>query len=144
MIKEQTVGHHCWGVATIFVEVFALPRAEVFYFILHHDSGELWAGDMPFSAKGHVPGLRDCMNHSEEMGRANLGIHLPELTKEEFIQFKICDLLEMHLTGKHELNLGNKYAEPIIKDTMVAAMDMANESCMAHHVQEWLIKQGSI
>jgi 5'-deoxynucleotidase YfbR-like HD superfamily hydrolase len=144
MIREQTVGHHCWRVATLFVEVFGLPRAEVLYFCLHHDSGELWAGDIPYSAKGHVPGLRNCINHSEEIGKARLGIHLPELTKEEFSQFKICDLLEMHETGKYELNLGNKYAEPIIKDTMLAAMDLARESCMAHHVEEWLIAHRSI
>lgn len=143
MLKEQTVGHHCWRVATLFLEIFGVPRVEVLIYCLHHDSGELWAGDVPFRGKRTVE-LKRAMDWSEKQGRDMLGINLPELTKEEKIQVKICDLLEMHETGKYELNLGNKYAEPIIKDTMITAMDLARESCMAHHVEEWLIKQGSL
>lgn len=144
MIKEQTVGHHCWRVATIFVEVFGMPRAEVLYYCLHHDSGELWAGDIPYGTKRFIPGLKSCMDHAEEIGRTKLAIHLPEITKEESVRIKICDLLEMHETGKYEMNLGNKYAEPIVQDTMNAAMAYAKEACMSQHVEEWLLQQGSL
>lgn len=144
MVHEQTVGHHCWRVACIFIEIFGLPRAEVLYYCLHHDSGELYAGDVPFGVKKNVPGLKEAMDTAESIGLKQLDIRLPELTKEERIQVKICDYLEMHETGEHELNLGNRYAEPIVKDTMFLAQNLARESCMSEHVNNWLGKRGSV
>lgn len=144
MIKEQTVGHHCWRVACIFVEIFGIPRAEVLYYCLHHDSGELYAGDIPFGIKKTIPNLKEAMDVAESIGLKQLDTRLPQLTKEEQIQVKICDYLEMHETGEHELNLGNKYAEPIAKDTMFLAQNLARESCMSEHVNNWLGKRGSV
>jgi 5'-deoxynucleotidase YfbR-like HD superfamily hydrolase len=143
MLKEQTVGHHCWRVACIFVEIFGLPRAEVLYYCLHHDSGEQYAGDIPFGVKKLVPGLKQAMDKAESIGLKHLDLKLPKLTEEERIQVKICDLLEMHETGEHELNMGNKYAFPIIHDTMYEAQRLAKESCMSDHVNDWLSKRGS-
>src|SRR5262245_44829448 len=143
MLKEQSVGHHAWRVACIFVEVFGMPRAEVLYYCLHHDSGELFAGDVPFGVKKQIPHLKEAMDQAEAIGLHQLELKLPELTKEERIQVKICDYLEMHETGEHELNLGNRYAEPIMLDTMHAAQKLAGESCMSQHVNEWLGKRGS-
>lgn len=142
MIKTQTVGHHCWRVACILVEIFGMPRAEVLYYCLHHDSGELWAGDIPFGVKLQVPVLKEAMNTAETIGLNQLGLRLPELTKEERIQVKICDLLEMHETGEHELNLGNKYAESIRRDTLYAAQTIARESCMSEYVNGWINRGG--
>lgn len=143
MIQQQTVGHHCWRVACIFVEIFGLPRPEVLFYCLHHDSGELWAGDLPYGSKKQIPELKEFMSRSELVGLKLLDLRLPELTKEEKIQVKICDLLEMHETGEHEMNLGNKYAEPIVKDTMYEAQTLARESCMSEHVNKWLGQRGS-
>jgi 5'-deoxynucleotidase YfbR-like HD superfamily hydrolase len=143
MIKEQTVGHHCWRVTCIFIEVFGLPRAEVLYYCLHHDSGELYAGDIPFGIKKTMPGLKEAMDNAEAVGLRQLDLRLPQLTKEERIQVKICDYLEMHETGEHELNLGNRYAEPITKDTMFLAQNLAREVCMSEHVNVWLDRRGS-
>ena len=143
MLHEQTVGHHCWRMACIFIEVFGMPRAEVLYYCLLHDSGELYAGDIPFGVKVQVPGLKEAMDQAEAIGRHQLGLKLPELTKEEKIQAKICDYLEMHECGEHEMNLGNKYAEAIMLDTMHAAQKLANESCMSEHVNSWLRNRGS-
>ena len=78
MLKEQTVGHHCWRVACIFVEIFGLPRAEVLYYCLHHDSGELFAGDVPFGIKAAVPGLKNSINQAEKHGLMALNIELPD------------------------------------------------------------------
>lgn len=144
MIHRQTVGQHCWRVACIFVEVFGMPRAEVLYFCLHHDSGELYSGDIPFRIKREIEGLKDLMNKAEDIGLQQLGIRLPELTKEERIQVKIADLLEMHESGEYEYNLGNAYAEPIIHDTMNDAQKLAKEFCMSEHVNHWLTERGSI
>jgi 5'-deoxynucleotidase YfbR-like HD superfamily hydrolase len=144
MIKTQTVGHHCWRVACIFVEVFGLPRAEVLYFCLHHDSGELFAGDVPFRVKQQVPDLKNAMNLAESYGLERLSLKLPELTKEELIQVKISDLLEMYETGEYELNLGNTYAATIMQDTLFQAQTIAETSCMLEHVNIWLEERRSI
>jgi 5'-deoxynucleotidase YfbR-like HD superfamily hydrolase len=143
MINAQTVGHHCWRVACIFVEVFGFPRVEVLYYCLHHDSGELYAGDIPFGVKKSVPRLKEAMDNAEFIGLKQLDLKLPELTKEERIQVKICDYLEMHETGEHELRMGNSYAEIFMIETMYAAQRLAAEACMSQEVNGWLRKRGS-
>jgi 5'-deoxynucleotidase YfbR-like HD superfamily hydrolase len=109
------------------VELFELPRAEVLYYCLHHDSGELFAGDLPFGSKIKVDGLKDAMDEAESIGLKKLGITLPNLTKQEKTRVKICDLLEMWETGEYETLSGNKYAEPIMTDTLAAVMHIAEE-----------------
>lgn len=116
-LTRQTVAAHAWRVATIYVEVFGLPKAEVFYYILHHDSGELWGGDIPFTVKDRTPGMREASNLAEQEGLRRLGIEIPTLDDEEFQRVKLADVLEMWEHGRHELRLGNQYAVPIIKST---------------------------
>jgi 5'-deoxynucleotidase YfbR-like HD superfamily hydrolase len=142
-IKTQTVGHHCWRVACIFIEIFGLPRAEVLYFCLHHDSGELWAGDVPFGVKRLIPGMKKSMNLAEDYGLEQLDLKLPELTKEEQTQVKISDLLEMYETGEYELNLGNAYAATIMQDTLFQVQCIAKASCMLDHINTWLEERRS-
>lgn len=124
-LHQQTVAEHCWRVAGIYVELFGMPRAEVLYYCLHHDSGELSSGDMPFMAKDRVPGLRAAMRASEAQGLKVLGIKLPKLTKREQWRVKIADLLEMHEFGKIEVMMGNTLAQPIVDDTLSAAIAIA-------------------
>jgi hypothetical protein len=81
------------------------------------------------------------MDNVENVGLKELGLKLPVLTKEERIQVKISDLLEMCETGEHEFRMGNTYAEPIVKDSMHAVQAIAMESCMSQHVNEWITKQ---
>src|SRR5262249_4628898 len=102
------------------------------------------AGDIPFRIKREVPGLKDKMDEAENIGLNTLDINLPTLTKEERIQVKIADLLEMHERGEYEFNLGNQYAETIIMDTMFEAQKLAGESCMSEHVNRWLQERGSV
>jgi 5'-deoxynucleotidase YfbR-like HD superfamily hydrolase len=143
-ITQQTVAAHSWRVACIIVEVFGLPRADVLYYALHHDSGELWAGDVPFTVKAKTPGLREAMNCAEDSGRRLLDLRLPELTTWELVQVKIADLLEMHEYGEMEVNLGNQYAEPVRLDTMLAAQKLAAEHCYSDLVNRWLTNRGSM
>lgn len=143
MINQQTTGEHSWGVACIFVEIFGLPRSEVLYYCLHHDSGELWSGDLPFGIKLKINGLGDKMKEAEAIGLQKLDIKLPELQPLEQVQVKICDLLEMHETGKHEMNMGNSYASPIIHDTRQAAQNLAANHGLSHSVNNWLMRNGA-
>jgi hypothetical protein len=143
-ITTQTVATHCWRVACILVEIFGLPRADVLYYALHHDSGELWAGDVPFTVKSRTPGLREAMNKAEATGLHQLKLKLPQLTELELVQVKISDLLEMHEFGEMEVNLGNQYAMPIMHDTMVAAQKVAADHGLSSVVNSWLRCRGSV
>jgi 5'-deoxynucleotidase YfbR-like HD superfamily hydrolase len=142
MLHQQTVGEHSARVANLFVEIFGMPRPEVLYYCLNHDAGELWAGDLPFGVKQHVPGLKEAMRVAEAIGLKKLDIMLPDLTELECAQVKVCDLLEMFECGIIEMNMGNKYAEPIKHDTMYAAQKIANDHCFSEKVNKWLIRNG--
>lgn len=141
VLHEQTIGEHCARVANIYVEVFGLPRAEVLYYVLNHDAGELLAGDVPFGGKDHVPELRAAITEAERIGRDLLGISLPELTHEEQTCVKISDLLEMHEFGIIEELMGNTLAEPVTDETLRLAFDKASELHLFNTVYEWIISQ---
>lgn len=125
MLVPQSNGEHAWRVACLYVELFGMPRAEVLVYCLHHDSGELWAGDLPWPSKHKRPEIGKLMHNAEREGMKLLGILMPEITADEKLRIKICDLLEMHETGIHEMHLGNQYAEPIAQDTLNLAIEMS-------------------
>ena len=140
-LREQNVAEHCWRVATIYCDLFGLPRAEVLYHCLHHDSGELYAGDIPFGAKNRVKGMGDMILEAERLGYERLGITLPEVTDLERKRLKICDLLEMWEFGSYEMRMGNALAEPVVSDTSALVLKMAGELGMYFIVREWMEKQ---
>lgn len=127
MLISQSVGEHSARVATIYVEIFGLPRAEVLYYVLHHDSGELHAGDPPFPVKKLIAGYKDACDVAEARGLASLGVELPDLADWELRRVKVADLMEMWETGWHEMRLGNSYARPIVDDTIEAATRVLSE-----------------
>ncbi len=116
-LRNQSTGEHAQRVANIYVELWGLPSAEILYHILNHDAGELYAGDTPFGAKRSVPELKGAINKAEKLGLSKQGITLAELTGEEFIKFKVADILEMFEFGLIERAMGNKLAHPIIDKT---------------------------
>lgn len=137
VLRQQSVGEHTWRLEGIYVELFGLPRPEVWWWMHNHDVGELWAGDVPFGAKQAVPGLKDAMNASEAMGMGRLGVMMPRLTEQEWSQVKLCDLLEMWEFGMVEMQMGNMLAGPIVDDTMNAALKLADELCTRDAVRRW-------
>ena len=115
--QTQSIGEHSNRVLTIFVELWGIPRAEVLYYIACHDKGEYWAGDTPFGAKRDHPLLKEGVDQAEESGLKKLGIKLPDLNEDEFIQFKVADILEMFEFGAIERMMGNRLAIPIMEKT---------------------------
>lgn len=141
----QTVGEHSARVATLYVELFGIPRAEVLYYILHHDSGEFSAGDPPFPVKQIFPEYKRGHVAAEKMGLDKLGVELPDLAQFETNRVKVADLAEMHEFGVVEMTMGNKYAEPIVRDTWVAvheAADRGLEPDFAQTVRRWMNANG--
>lgn len=138
MIRKPTVAEHECRVAKIYCELWGLPRAEVLYYCLHHDDGELAAGDTPFYAKRAVPGLAEKVNEAERMGLTTLGVSLPEITEEEFLKFKVSDCLEMWECAHVELTMGNGYAQAIIDNLRPTVHRLAYELAESVKVENWI------
>jgi 5'-deoxynucleotidase YfbR-like HD superfamily hydrolase len=138
VLHRQTVGEHSARVACIVVEIFGMPRAEVLYYALMHDAGEMWSGDVPYSAKRENHSYRDSVNESERLGLKMLGVNMPQLTELEFTQVKIADLLEMYESGGVEHKMGNQFAEVVVRDTVSAALKLAAQHELSNKVEIWL------
>ncbi len=109
----QTTGQHTWQVMRIYTEVFGLMAPDVSYYILHHDSGELNSGDVAHHVKAALPELKAMMDRAETMGLEMIGIVLPELSRQEALRVKACDLLEMAEYAVEEQLGGNARMQPV-------------------------------
>ena len=128
VLHVQSVGEHSARMGTIYVEMFGLPRAEVLYYILHHDSGEFTAGDVPFPVKKNYPGMKLSLDAAEAWGRERMGVVMPDLADFEQHRVKVADLAEMHEYGVTEFGMGNRFAEPIVRDTWTTVHKLAHET----------------
>lgn len=138
-LRTQTVAEHCWRVTCIYLELFGLrSRNSVVYYCLHHDSGELYTGDIPFGAKSKVPGMRSAVDEGERAGLERMGIVLPELLPDERLKVKLCDLLEMWEFGSVEMRMGNMLAQPVVWDTKDAALGIAYKLFMYSEIEIWM------
>jgi hypothetical protein len=116
-ITQQTVADHSWNVLRIWWQLFGEPPIHIVQYIMFHDCGELVTGDLPFPFKARNPSIGEALAIAEELALEGMGLYIPELTRVEKEQVKVCDLAEMHEFGIKERMMGNKYAEPIIEDT---------------------------
>lgn len=110
-LHNQTIAEHSWQVMRLYIEIFGLPRSEVFLHILWHDVGEIQTGDIPYPVKAKNKELKIEMDRLDEEARESMGerVFLPTLTDEEHTRFKFCDLLDCAEQGQYERNLGNQY-----------------------------------
>lgn len=131
VIREQTVGDHTWGVYHIFWRIFGLPSAEVALYIHLHDAEELVTGDNPFPMSSQFPSLRAAKDEMEKVARQRLNLPDLEISDEDKVRVKICDLLEMMTFGMQEREMGNLLATPIVERTRTAALTMAFSSLNA-------------
>lgn len=114
---RQTVGEHTWQVMRIYYQIFGPPSALVFTKLIWDDAGELVTGDLPFPIKARNPGLKAIMDSLEEQAVEGMGGNpRPGVSDVEKRRVKTCDLIDMLEYGLHELDLGNKYAQPIVDD----------------------------
>lgn len=139
-LTQETVASHGWRVATIYCEVFGLPRAEVLYHCLVHDGGELVTGDPPYPVKRNNPKLKSEHDRIEDEA---LSCMLPVMVKQslsddELAKVKVCDVLQMWEHGVHEHRLGNQFMVPIINDCRDDALRLAADACCQTAVLKWM------
>jgi len=114
-IRTQTCAHHAWNVCRILVAIWPHAPAPVIVRALHHDSGELGSGDIPFPFKRDNPELKVIMDRLEEASLLACGISLPQVSDEWVRRLKICDWIEMLEFAWDEHLLGSAFAWPVIE-----------------------------
>lgn len=114
VLRQQTNGEHTWQCLRIYLEIWKRIPALTAKYLVYHDVGEQVLGDLPYPAKAHNPALKKEADKVEARGLAAMGVELPKLEKRERLRCKACDYLEMFEFGVLELQMGNKYAAPII------------------------------
>ena len=112
-VRDQSVGEHSWQLMRIYLTIFGQPRAEVFSYIIKHDLGEVQTGDPPYPVKARNPVLKGEMDRLEDEALASMNIQMPDLTSEEHVRFKFCDLLDCAEHGTDEFLMGNKFMLPV-------------------------------
>lgn len=138
-LTQQTISEHTWQLLRIYIEIFGPPPPLVTYYITYHDAPELKTGDAPFPIKMENPDLKEILDRIEKKTFLEmLGKDMPELSMEEKVRVKICDLIEMHEFGVHERFLGNRYAEPIIEDTIKVVRGILRDSSDGQLVERYL------
>lgn len=137
-IHKPNVAEHQCRVAQIYCELWGLPRAEVLYYCISHDRGEQFAGDVPFGGKSRVVGLEDAIETAEFLGLEQQGVALPDLSPQEHLKFKICDMLEMVEFCLCEHRMGNKFAEVPLIDLQKKIMDYADRLYERLKVHHWI------
>lgn len=129
MIRRETIGEHTWQVMRIYFQIWGALPPELSTYFIWHDAGELACGDLPFPVKAHHPALKEAMDALEEQAVEIMGgAHVP-LTPPFKARAKACDLIDMHECGLVEMAMGNRFAQPIVEDTLAAleALDLPSE-----------------
>lgn len=117
-IQKQTVADHTFHVLRIYSEVWPEDLLEypgLVFHVLRHDMSEVATGDIPFPVKRDNPALKQEMDRLENNHAAAMGWSEEDLPVRVKMRVKLCDLCEMYEFGRHELLLGNRFAQPIVE-----------------------------
>ncbi len=125
MHHRQTVGEHTWQCMRIYWQIWGELPSELTTYFIWHDAGELACGDLPFPVKSRNATLKAEMDMLEEKAVARMGGSNHTLQHTLKIRAKACDLIDMHECGRDEVNMGNKFAQPIVDDTFRALENLA-------------------
>lgn len=150
-LRRQTVAEHTWHSLRIYMETFGPPPPHVSVAITTHDMGELATGDLPFPVKKDNAHVATAMSELEgksvdrtfgsTFGGQDCLECLEDMTTQDKVRVKICDILEMIEFGMEERLMGNRYADPIVEDMMKLLgvySDKLGCNVEAHRVQRSL------
>lgn len=110
MIREDTVGHHSYGVACVMMHVYPDAPAHLLRACLKHDMAEAFTGDMPAPAKRGL-GIREQFAAFEEQHLAAVGIPPEPLEPWEAWLLKCCDSIDGLRITIRERAMGNQLIE---------------------------------
>lgn len=108
--SRPTVGQHTFGAVSMLLILCPDPTINMIKALQFHDMGERFLGDLPSPAKKKCPELKEVYEKEEGSILIKYGM-LPILDDREKSWVHAMDLMEFLMFIKHELNLGNSYAQ---------------------------------
>ena len=115
ILVPETVGHHSANVAMLCALVVGKPSANLLLAALTHDSVEQFTGDIPATAKWFSEALNSDLKDMEKAHE----FYKVELTPEEEVVLKQCDMLDLCFKCLEEARMGNREAVAILNRGMV-------------------------
>ena len=116
MHQVQTVADHSWNCCRIYFALWGPLPPEISTHFIWHDTGELVLGDLPFPVKAENPELKYICDKIEYNAIVDMGGSPSMLSDRDKVRTKVCDLLDMYELGMVELQMGNRFGQPIVDD----------------------------
>ena len=108
--SRPTVGLHTFNAVSMLLILCPDPTINMIKALQFHDMAERFLGDMPSPVKQKEKSLCFHYEKIENFILIEYGMY-PKLDEREQMWVRAMDLLEFLMFIKHELNLGNKYAQ---------------------------------
>lgn len=121
--RYQSVGLHTWRATTVLHWIYntEFPPPALTYAMLMHDVPEVYTGDIPGNVKADWPGLSEVLNTMEANFTAQFELVRGPLSETEEQILHLCDSVDLVLYALDEMEMGNKFFEPIA----LKALEMA-------------------
>jgi len=116
ILRQQTVGEHSYHAMRIWFQMWGELPPRVSTHFIWHDAGELVVGDLPYPVKSQNPKLKAMVDDLEADAVLDMGGRMEELSPGDCVRAKLCDYIEMWEFGMLEVAMGNRFAEPIVRD----------------------------
>jgi 5'-deoxynucleotidase YfbR-like HD superfamily hydrolase len=123
-IPPQSIADHSWGVAMLIMAYHPRPSIELIQAALVHDLGEIYTGDIPYSAKLRWPDFRDLLAKKEKDAMDDLGasVYMTQLLPGEKAWLKWADQEE---SRRYLVSIGGP--PELIEDCYAEARRLAAE-----------------
>lgn len=127
--REQNVAEHTWHVLRLLHTIFPTKMSHnVWAYALYHDVAEIKCGDAPHPIKILYPELRPIHDKMESDALRDMEITMPEITSEQKLLVKTCDLLEMWEFAMEERVRGNRFADSILMNVEASIFKLAADA----------------
>lgn len=141
-----TDGKHSFDAACMLLVLHPNPSMNLLKFMLWHDTGERWVGDLPASAKWASSDLANCY---EELEIKVWQSHLPmvheawtALTIEDRHWIRAIDGLEFAFWCQDQLSIGNLHIGEAWKNIMEGLAKLRDSGQMPEEVRDFIDNGG--
>ena len=110
---HYTIAEHCYNVVSILLILHPEPSMTLIKAALWHDQAERWLGDVPAPAKWAHPELAKVYAAAEQKMLAESGFFF-RLNDDEANWLKAVDTLELWMTAKEQLLMGNSQISKVV------------------------------